>query len=104
MGAMEYVSGTAATLLVLAMVIAIHGVGRGLVVLVALPVLVVGGTLLFGWLIAKTGLLRGHPGWHFFASVVAAWVFFDVLGRIEGRLRKAEFFEKLRSWFTNRSH
>lgn len=103
MGAMEYVSGTAATLLVLAVVIAIHGVGRGLVVLVALPVLVVGATLLFGWLIGKTGLLKGHPGWHFFVSVIAAWVFFDILGRIEDRLRKAGFFERLRAWLTGRS-
>lgn len=104
MGAMEYVSGTAATLLVLVMVIAIHGVGRGLLVLIALPVLTVGGMFLSLWLIGKTGILKGHPGWHWFASGVALLVFFEFLNHIEGRLRKSGFFEKLRSWFANRSH
>ena len=102
MGVLEYASGIGG-LLVLLMVFAIHGVGRGLLVLIGLPIVLVGGALFFAWLIGMTGLLKGHPGWHWFASVMALWGSLHLIGQLESHLRDAGFFKKLRNlWHGSR--
>jgi hypothetical protein len=85
------------------MVFAIHGLGRGILILIGLPVVLVGGTLFFAWMIGITGLLKDHPGWSFFLSVLTLSISLHFIGQLEDRLRKTGFFEKMRNqWHSSR--